>query len=246
MGKVLAYTALHYGLDFLWYALESVKDHVDEHLILYTERPSFSYSGQLPNPDTREKLKAVADQFPHVTWLDITAHGEGEHRQKALSYARQLKYDLVLVVDSDEVWDKKYLPKALSMAYNSRAKQFAVRGSQWLTFWKSFNEYVQDGFAPVRVHNLKNSGPEEFLEDGDNIWIYHCGYAIRDELMKYKLSCHGHKMDIPGNWYREKWEGYQKGKTTHLHPATDAYWIETEDYKKQLPEILKGHPYAEF
>ena len=62
--------------------------------------------------------------------------------------------------------------------------------------------------------------------------------------MRYKLSCHGHKSEIPQGWYKEKYEGYKSGVTKYLHPATDAYWIEAKPYEKELPEVLKSHPYA--
>jgi hypothetical protein len=62
--------------------------------------------------------------------------------------------------------------------------------------------------------------------------------------MKYKISCHGHKADFEKNkkWFDDKWMGYQQGVTEYLHPATEAYWRETQPFdKNKLPDILKTH-----
>ena len=238
--KVLAYTVCHYGKEWIAKAIESVRDYVDSHLIVYTEHPSFGYSSDLPNPDSEAELKAICDQFPHVIWHKTAGiAAENTHRQIAIDYARMNGYDIVLVVDYDEIWDSSKVKEAIDHAYNSPNGHFCVMGSQWVTFWKSLNEYVTDGFAPVRLFNLHN----DFMK-GEHIakgFIYHMGYCISDELMRYKISCHGHKADFirNNNWFGNKWLKYQKGTTRYLHPATNAYWIETKDVDFELPEILK-------
>jgi len=242
--KTLAFTVCHYGKEYLKYAIESVKDSVDAHLISYTERPSFGYETSLRNPDTREELKAICDQYPHVIWEDINGvMREHVHRERAFSYARQNNFDIILVVDSDEVWNPDKVKEAIDHAYNSKNGQFLVNGSQWITLWKSFNEYVNDGFAPVRLFNMHNDLKK--AEHIDKGFIYHMGYCISDELMRYKISCHGHKADFEKNnqWYNDKWIGYKKGSTKFLHPATEAYWQEAKDFDKtKLPDLLKKHP----
>ena len=243
--KVLAFTVLHYGKEYLKYSIESVRNSVDAHYIAYTALPSFGYTTHLKNPDTREELKAICDQFAHVIWDDVQGiNQENAHRQKAIDYARNNGFDIILVVDYDEVWKPELVNEAIEAAYNSKAGNFLVSGNRWVTLWKSFNEYVTDGFAPVRLFNLKNNLMQpETIEKG---FIYHMGYCISDELMAYKISCHGHRADFVRNnaWFEHKWKNYQRGITKHLHPATDAYWYETNDFDKtHLPDILKAHPY---
>jgi len=237
--KVLAYTPLHYGKQYLKQVIESVKDHVDEHLILYTEKPSYGHASNLQNPDSKQELKSICDEFEHVTWLDVTANQENAHRQQAFNYARGRGVKIVLAVDSDEIWNPDYLQSAINKANLGKSYQYGVNGNNWVTFWKSTFEYVQDGFYPIRLFNLANSPGSQEVIGGDGIWIYHMGYCISDELMQYKLSCHGHKSEIPTNWFKDKWLGYVKGETKYLHPATDAYWIETKNTDFYLPECLK-------
>ncbi len=71
------------------------------------------------------------------------------------------------------------------------------------------------------------------------------GYCISNEMMEYKISCHGHKNDFNNNqrWHEHKWLNYKKGETKFLHPATEAYWQETQPFDKNtLPDVLKKHP----
>ena len=242
--KVLAFTVLHYGKEYLRESILSVKDNVDTHLIAYTKTPSFGYGTDMQNPDTEEELKNICSEFDHIWWEDVTGHRqENQHRQVAVNFARKHGYDIILVIDSDEIWDPSKVQEAIDHAANSRNGQFLVKGSQWVTLWQSFNEYVTDGFAPVRLFNLHNDLMKaEYIDKG---FIYHMGYCISDELMAYKISCHGHRADFDSNnkWHNEKWINYKKGETKFLHPATEAYWQETQPFDKtKLPEVLKKHP----
>lgn len=243
--KVLAYTALHYGKEYLKEAIQSVKDNVDCHLITYTAIPSYGYTTDMTNPDSSQELRDISKSFDHTIFMDITfrARAENVHRKIAIDYAKTKDYDIVLVVDYDEIWEPSKVQEAIDYAYNSKNGRFGIRGSRWVTLWQSFNEYVTDGFAPIRLLNLHNDlNKEELIEKG---FIYHMGYCISDEMMEYKISCHGHKNDFLNNkrWYENKWLNYKRGETEFLHPATEAYWKETQPFDKNtLPDVLKQHP----
>ena len=243
--KTLAYSAIHYGKEYLKEAIESVRVNVDAHLMVYTSLPSYGFTSDMTNPDTERELLNISNGFDHTLWMNITgrATAENTHRQIAIDYARKNNYDIVLVVDSDEVWEPSKVQEAIDYAYNSKNGRFGIRGSRWITLWQSFNEYVTDGFAPIRLLNLRNDlGREELIEKG---FIYHMGYCISNEMMEYKISCHGHKNDFNNNkrWHEHKWLNYKKGETKFLHPATEAYWKETQPFDKNtLPEVLKKHP----
>ena len=93
--KVLAYSVVHYGKEWIAKAIESVKDHVDNHLIMYTAKPSFGYASNLPNPDSGTELKEICDKFPHVIWNTVNGiNQENQHRQAAIDYARKHGYTL--------------------------------------------------------------------------------------------------------------------------------------------------------
>lgn len=239
--KTLAYCACHYGKEYLWYSLKSIADHVDHIIILYSETPTYGYTGTLQNPDTRQEIKEITDQFD-CEFIDVTAHNfsrENDHRGHAFWYARNNGYEIVLAVDYDEVWEN--VEDAIGHAKQGDVYQYGIAGSRWRHFWKSFNEINVDGFYPIRLFNLsKRQGTQEIIEKGI---VNHFGYAISDRLMHYKWDCHGHKSELPATWW-DKWFNYKRGETEYLHPATDAYWIETQSFdKKKLPKFMRKHPY---
>jgi hypothetical protein len=166
--RVLAFTVCHYGKEYLREAILSVKDSVDKHLITYSSVPTFGYTTNLENPDTEKELKEICSEFDHIVWMDVStmARQENQHRDIGIRYARKHGYDILLTVDSDEVWIPERVQEAIDYAYNSSSGQFLMMGSQWVTLWKSFNEYVTDGFASFRLFNLHNdlSIPEHFAK----------------------------------------------------------------------------------
>lgn len=238
--KTLAYIPLHYGKDYLHYVLASIRESVEDILILYTSKPSYGYTSHLPNPDSEEELRAICTPF-NVIWQEVHVGREHLHRQLVYNFTRDKDYDLVLAVDSDEVWEPSSVNYALQQAYRSDSHFNCISGNNWWHFWKGFEEFNQDGFYPMRITNLGVNNKEQTILDAGQ--IYHMGYAISEEAMRYKLSCHGHKSEISDQWLSSKWLNYKKGVTTYLHPASQDIWIETKLFEGVLPELLKGHEY---
>jgi len=246
--KTLAYIPLHYGASYLEAVLTSINPFVDKTLILYSSKPTYGHGGNIPNPDSKNTLFAICEKFENVVWWDVTRFNisrENSHRQMVFDYVRQEKragnkFDLVLPVDADEVHDQANIEELLHTGYKSNYHYHNVRGSQWFHFWKGHKEVNRDGFAPMRLINLNNNNnATDHIEVGR---IYHMGYAITQAEMEYKLSCHGHKSEIASSWFTNKWANYQKGKTTHLHPASRDVWIETEEFDGVLPDYMPN-PY---
>jgi len=234
--KVLAYIMLHYGRDYLGYTIQSLYDIADKIVILYTPTPTHNVS-ELSCPDTAEQLKQIARSYDKVEWYNIKAKNESEHLSRAFNYT--VGYDVAIRLDSDEVWNMDELRKAVQVASQTDSRYIGIYG--FIHFWRSFDWMNTDGFAPIRLHNLHSNVKEnKFI----NSKVYHFGYAIREEMMRYKWSCHGHKTEIKSGWMR-KWLQWEPGcNCTNLHPVTDAYWGRAEWYDKTtLPELLKRHPY---
>ena len=240
--KVLGAVCLHYGKDYFSAAIESIIDHVDEIAVFYSATPSHGTATRLLCPDSMDELREIATSHG-CTWIEIAGvRAENHHRVQYENYGLQKGYNQILVIDSDEVHISEQVPELLAEARKHNVKRIGVAGSQWLTPYRSFNEHVTDGFAPIRVLNLNKPDGEAIVNKG---FIYHMGYAINDKLMEYKISCHGHRADFEKNrsWYQDKWLNYKTG-TKYLHPATEAYWIEAKPFDKTtLPEVLKNHKY---
>jgi len=236
--KTLAYIPLHYGSPYLDAVIRQIDPHVDKILILYTQHPSYGQNRGLQNPDSREQLRDIAEKASKkIEWVEIARTSqENHHRNLVFRYAGG--YDLIMAVDSDEVFDD--VPEMIEAAMATNCKTVNVDGSRWWHFWRSFNECNRDGFCPTRFHVVKGKNETAVIKAGK---IYHMGYALPENLTAYKISVHGHK-SILATWLYTKWVNYIQGVTTVLHPDSRDVWIETEYFDKtQLPQILKEHPY---
>jgi len=227
---------LHYGLDYLPYAIKSVYDHVDRFHVVYSPHPSHGSRTNTPPPETRSELHAAAmSAGPKVVWHDVDAFWEeGQHRD----YARSLcKGDLVLVVDADEVWDGAVLEDLLRFAYD---------GAQWETRvtcktpWRSFSWLCEDPMQPARVYKPGGTGYAAYPMDRG--WFWHFGYAVRTEIMAYKWLIHGHRVELMPNWFEEKWEPWPP--VDDVHPTCrDNTWDPVPFDKERLPALMRGHPF---
>ena len=236
--KTLAYIPLHYGSPYLDAVIRAIDPHVEKILILYTPTPSYGQNRGMKNPDTRQQLYDIAHGASQkIEWVEVPPMGqENQHRKMVFNYAGG--YDLIMAVDSDEIFDDVEEMKQAAMATNCRTVN--VGGDRWWHFWRSFNECNRDGFYPTRFHVVNGVDDAVIIHVGK---IYHMGYALPEDMTQYKISVHGHK-DILNTWIRDKWINYKRGVTKFLHPDSQTVWIETEDFDKTtLPQILKDHPY---
>lgn len=240
--KVLGYVMLHYGIDYLDACLYSLKQFCNDIIILYTDRPSHNQGTNKPRPDEGWQLKAISDKYG-CQWIDVTGiTGEGYHREKIFNYASG--YDLIVNADSDEVWDYRQAPAFLQTAANTDARYIGING--FIHFWRNFDHYCEDGYRPIRIHNMHSADmkarPEVMAR------IYHFGYAVPFRTMKYKLSIHGHRDEIRAAWLTDiwmRWNGELEGK---FHPVSfdniSRVWFGINKFNKQeMPDILKQHPY---
>ena len=240
--NVQSYTILHYGADYLPYALRSVYDYVDQLHVIYTPTPSHGTMIDAAPPDSREELLHAA--FAHnpdkkIKWYDVDwIRDEGPQRDTAVQICKQNGADLVLVVDCDEVWPAATLQKALDYAWVHRSAR------NWLInfthFWRSFDWVCRDNAWPVRIIDLRHDDGTGYIpkELGD---IYHFGYAVRDEILKYKWLIHGHKAEMRPDWWA-KWNAWPP--VDDCHPTNGEGWWKPERFDKaQLPVILLEHKF---
>ena len=61
MKKVIAYTALHYGKEYLADAIRSVIDYVDQYWVIYTPVGSPGHRTDAPCPESKEELSWIAN-----------------------------------------------------------------------------------------------------------------------------------------------------------------------------------------
>lgn len=232
--KTLGFCILHYGKEYLEYAIQSVLPVCDKIVILYSQKPSQGHNTDLACPESREELMDICAKY-NCDWIDVNVGNEGAHTNEIYKYSNG--YDCILRFDADEVFDTEDLKKALDIIAVSPYKRFGINGFKH--FWKSFNHICTDYFQPVRFVK------PNVIEDTTTTIacrIYHFSYAQNDEIIKYKLDCSGHKDEFRKEWLTDIYEKWTP-ETEWLHPASLGVWNKAIPFDKNtLPDILKTHP----
>ena len=249
-----AYYAIHYGADYLEHSIRSIYDAVDMIGIFYTALPSHGFRGTaLANPDSWEDLEEAIWRAGDPEGKVRIEHGdwrtEGEHRNCAVDAMFGRGAEIVLIVDSDEVWDHASLDEAICKMQMLGVNQARVN---FLHLWRSFNWVCRCEMMPIRLQNAP-VGTEGYIRMSQP--VYHFGYAQRPELVRYKATIHGHKAEWRKGWFEEKFLAFtctqmnayaddaENGWVGDVHPtAKDIWWPEEWD-KNKLPAIMRSHPY---
>lgn len=240
--KVVAYTALRYGVDYLGYAIRSVIDHIDEYHVLYATQPSHGHASDLPCPDTEAELHEIAWQAAgnKLQWHRGDWHMEGEQRNSIYEYVPDA--DVIISVDSDEIYSEKLVDDIVRLAYQGGFGRYLR--IPFIHYWRSFNKCVlHDPAYPVRVIFPK-------FKNGESVWglqyttpVNHLGYATRPEIVAYKWAIHGHKSELRTdvNWFQDV---FMANRQFDCHPVGSEYWNpETINPLDYMPEWMAQHPF---
>lgn len=240
MTKVISLTCLHYGTDYLQYALHSVADVVDECWCLYTPQGSFGAQAPVPCPESEAELLAIAQAGAgnKLRWHRGFYNSEGEHRDMIYNLCSDIDY--MMIVDSDEVWEEG-LAEDVIHHFEAHPDQRSVRihtPQLWRSFWRGMPNdglYAEHGWCP------KNTGSWGYLES--NKKLFHFGYAQRPEIVKYKQLVHGHRNEWKPNWFDET---FLPNAQRDVHPTINNFW-NPEDidlFAMGLPDWMHSHPYC--
>lgn len=245
--KVVGFTALHYGRDYLRYAIASIIDHIDEYHVAYSAIGSHGHRTQIRCPETRDELYSIASEAAgsKLRWHDGEWPYEGAQRDSIHQYAPDA--DVIIVLDADEIWH----PELIKWAVNPIDGTGETRGQRirvgMIHYWRSFHRaIIHDPAIPTRIIYPKVAKSEGAL-DSRHIQqvISHFGYAQRPEIVKYKLETHGHRNEIRHDvdWFNDVYMNVRRKNDLHL--VGSEYWnyesINPWDY---LPAFMKEHEYA--
>jgi len=232
--KVIAYSPIHYGLEYFKESLLSVVDVVDRFVVLYTPVPSYGYGTASACPDNEGELKAIAQSVlgDKLQWITKGYNSEGQHRDEIYKYAHG--YDVLLAVDADEVFHTEELKKAIEIVAVGAHRNYGIKG--YVNLWRNFDTACYDGFLPIRLINLKNRKKEM---SNVPVTIWHFSTCQSETIMRYKYEIHGHKSEIRGNWLDDVYYGETM---EDLHPVAIGLWNAVKYDKELMPDYLKEHP----
>lgn len=242
--KVIGYCALHYGLPYLEWAIRSVIDHVDEFYVLYSPHGSHNGNrGTLPPIDSEADLHAAAERGAgdKLVWIRGEWSHEGQQRDSINQYAPDA--DVILVVDSDEVWGNGLAGRVLDeIKYYPSAHRIRL---PIIHYWRSLYRCVlHDPAFPERVIQPKTSNNSGTLTLNTDAVINHFGYALPPEYIAYKWGgIHGHQAELRKDvdWFKDK---YLANAQMDTHPVGSEYWNpERVDPLDYMPTWMQEHPY---
>jgi hypothetical protein len=245
--RVHSLTILHYGKDYLSYALRSVYHSVDQLHVFYTSTPSHGHSTNVPPIETKEELMSAAyayDPDDKVKWYDMAGvTQEGQQRDMALKTVEAAGAEIVVVVDCDEVWPTELVNKAVGEIKYYRARYYLVN---MIHCWRSFNWAICDNGWPVRLIDLKQDNHTAYIDQNVGR-VFHFGYAITNRVMRYKWQIHGHKGELRPNWFNDKWSRWPPPDNCHptngRNEAGEPFWTPRMFDKLKLPEFMRDHPF---
>lgn len=262
--KTVGFCALHYGKDYLAYAIRSVIDAVDEMHFAYTPVGSHGHRSERACPESREELYEIARQASggKFHWHEGTWGYEGQQRDSIHTYAPDA--DAIIVVDADELYPAEfnfrgYCEWGAKTDVNSRIRLPMVHA------WRSFHRWVlHDPAMPERIifpKSKQNStgvlyptrgdiyrgtkGAEYRYSDMPHVPLFHFGYAQRPEIVEYKQHTHGHKAEWRRDidWFQDR---FMANAQHDCHPVGSEYWNPepVDPFALGLPEFMRSHPYA--
>jgi len=238
-SHVIAFVALHYGTDYLKWAIRSVIDHVDKVYIAYSSHGSHGSQTEVSCPDTRAELLMIAQYAAKekLHWYEGDWCQENEQRNSI--YAEAPDADMILVLDSDEIWRRDMVERVLRTAWQGDKRFYRCHGIHfWRSLWKAVaNDYA----APERVICPKRPEGMHILD----AYFAHLGYAQRPEIVEYKQRIHGHKNEWRKDcdWYQDI---FMRNRLTDCHPTNLNYWSPVSiDPLRYLPAMMSDHPYFE-
>lgn len=236
--KVVSLTCLLYGKDFLDAALRSVVDSVDETYILYSAVGSHGHMTDAQCPETRDELYVIARQAAgdKLVWIDGRWGWEGQQRDSIFQYAPDA--DVILVVDSDEVYADGLAQDAIAFAQSADVRNIRL---PFTHLWRSFHRgFAHDPAYPTRVICPKIAGDETTMPTNKRIWHY--GYAQRSEIVGFKLNTHGHRGEFRRDvdWFNDV---FLTNRQYDCHVVGSDYWDCEDIDLTLLPSVLENHPY---
>ena len=237
--KVLGFMTIHYAGDYLREALMSVVDHVDKMVIAYSMMPSQGHATQLQCPDSEGYIFSICQDVlgDKMIWDRADRYGaENEHRNVKYKYTHG--FDLVLTVDSDEVYKEEELDASFEYAHWGIERFYGIDG--FINFWRSFDYACYDGFRPIRLENLHRKNNAQNLNLKQT--IYHFSTCQPEPIMRYKYLVFGHAHEIKTNWLDEtfyKWT--LDNQISDLHCVSYNLWNAVSFDKSVLPSYLKSH-----
>jgi len=232
---VVGYTMLHYGVDYLASALQSLRDYVDQHVIIYSPTPTFGSQTTLTCPDSGEALRAIAESVlgKKLVWI------EGLRQNYSTVMKLLPSTRLILETDADEIWT----PSLTAIALRNWREGNLAPGRYRMPMvhhWRSFGYVCRDNAWPIRMFVPGSDASRMWPYQGRP--IHHFGYARSVADTRYKIETSAHKGEWRAGWFDEVFLRFPD-RLADLHPVVQGFWNAERYDRADLPDFMHSHPW---
>lgn len=236
---ILAVTRLHYGRGYLDAVLRSTEGFADRHLVTYTAVPSAGFgSTTLRCPDTRDELLLIAHKAAgkRLHWL------EGKPISAMVAFDEFSDIDILLELDSDEVPHQDLLADIHARFDRGELTHKRYR-MEMVHHWRSFRYICRDPQRQLRLHIPNAPIDADAIYPDIGRYIHHFGFALSDEIVRYKWEISVHRSDLRPYWFSERWEKFPN-VLNDLYPLDSDFQWDAESFPdSDLPAALINHPF---
>jgi len=207
MEKKIAVLTLCYNEEeTLGAVLENWKGNCEKHLVLHTDRP---WHGPDQPPDGSED---ITGRYSHAEFVRLNWRSETAQRNWGLGKLHE--YDMVAIVDADELYTQEDIKKIIEKV----SEQRGVNGTQDVcfrvpvvrTYFKSHDLVIDppDSHLPVVVVNPKKilfvdkrapSTDQQVQIPG--VTMHHLSYAKSDIKLWHKIQQFEHHDEVHDGWF---------------------------------------------
>lgn len=208
--------------------IKCLKDVVDKHIVLISEKPYFGESSEADR--TEEICRDLDVEVIKGVW-------ELDHKQRTLGNIMCSDCDWVLGFDSDEMMTRVELDKLVKHLEVTKSQAVAIRP---LVYWKT-TDFILDpkpDYAPiiamkpsVKFSYIRNiNSPFEIVD----LEMHHLSWCYPKDILK-KVTTYAHATDFNGEqWYDTQYLPWKESRGYALMPDKSIYNV----IKKPLPKEL--------
>ena len=250
--KIVAITKTFRGEEFALASLESIYPYVSKVIYVHSNT---SWNGRIGNTVIHEVSKHP-DPDHKIVHLKIDTEDQAVQYQAGYDCAMaNYGYDFLMMVDTDEVWAKADIEKAIEHLKSNRAGQ-AFICKMW-SYIKSpfFRVDPEDAGQPVvfirkgfKIDGIRGFNLKKTLMD--NVWIHHfCSVrkSLEEVWAKHEDSCgveNEPKVDKEF-WIEQKWNKLPYSASllplaNHAHSWQRVRVVDFGD----LPEVLRSNDFV--
>lgn len=253
-AMILAYNQA----DYIGSCVRAIYPYFHRVVIMYSTAPYTRYNRNARKEfteldDTLEILKGIPDPDNRLLIIHGAWTCQEDIRNDALGVMRDEKCDYCFVIDADEFYPDRMLPRLFDYL-EKNLPDGCVGWVKTKTPFKQMNYLIDTRRARLAVAARILPGTRftpgggraptgtQFKVD-DRFFFWHLGYVLPNKRMWEKVRTYGHAQELPPNWYEEKWLNWTP-KTTNLCRRDPARWPKTVRIDpRELPDILHTHPY---